>query len=407
VSEALRDPSRSHARSDLLLVLVAASLAVVLLGASLAAPLLVRAPVASRPAVGKVRWAQGALQARAARTLGWAPLRAGDAVHDGDALFAPPGVAAGVELDDGTRLELDERSLVVVEPSQAGRAVTLRQGALTGEAGAQGLILATPAGPTQLVPGTNARVELTAQGVSVAVTRGRATVGGAKPVVVEAHQRAAATAQGAQLQPAWPVRLTHPEAGSHRYFERAPAPLVLAWEGDVPQGARVQVAVDRMFAFVAHDEPATGGQLELLAPEPGVTWWRLVDARGQAVSEAHRFAFIEDRPPVPLSPGPNEVVLAPKGTPLRFAFAVPPGNLEAQVEVSAFSDFHELAMVARVQESQVKLASTLPEGAWYWRARLLDDAGPRAASPAVAFRVIHKGIPAAPELLNPELEVTP
>jgi len=60
-----------------------------------------------------------------------------------------------------------------------------------------------------------------------------------------------------------------------------------------------------------------------------------------------------------------------------------------------------------VQGASARLRPSLNESTWFWRVRAEDETGPGAPSQPLRFRVIHKGIPEAPELLNPEIEVTP
>jgi hypothetical protein len=54
------------------------------------------------------------------------------------------------------------------------------------------------------------------------------------------------------------------------------------------------------------------------------------------------------------------------------------------------------------------LDQPLAEATWYYRVRAADeDRGDSGPSETVAFRLIHRRILVAPELLAPEIEVTP
>ena len=93
----------------------------------------------------------------------WNDLASGGEVHELDALFVPPGVEARVTFIDGTTLELDERSLVVVDAAQAGRRnVSVRQGSVEGSAGAGGLLLASRADSVQLLDINHAALRFSA-----------------------------------------------------------------------------------------------------------------------------------------------------------------------------------------------------------------------------------------------------
>lgn len=363
------------------------------------------APVAS------VLSTTGGAKLRPATTLLWRGLAATMDVHDGDSVFVPPGAEATLRFADGTELSLDERSLVVVEPPHGGRrAVTLQQGSLSGRAGGTGLVLNTPAGIAKLDAESEARVELAGAGLEVAVKKGQAQVQGQAggELRVGTGQRAESTSAGAKALRAWPVTLTAPEGRLRRFFHGAPGELELRWEGAASPGARVQVASDRLFAFVAREAPAAPGRLLLEAPHPGVSWWRVVDENGTALSEARRFSFVEDVAPSTMFPREGEVVLAPKGSQVAFSWTPLPGVSRYLLELSPSREFEPISVAEEVQGSTARVTVSLEEGAWYWRVRASrEDNEPGQPSEPSKFRLIHKGIPEAPELLTPTLEVTP
>lgn len=368
------------------------------------------APTAS-PTVASVAAATGGGKLRPSATLLWRSLAEGMDVHDGDSVFVPPGAEATLRFVDGTELALDERSLVVVEPPRGGhRAVTLRQGSLSGRAGRDGLVLSTPAGEAHLDAKSEARVELAGSELEVAVKQGEARVKTPKgaEVKVAKGQRAAAEQGAARALAAWPVALTAPDAHLRQLFHGAPSPIELAWSGAVPDGARVQVARDRLFAFVEHDEPAAEGHFTIDAPRPGVSWWRVVDEAGKPLSEARRFSLVEDVAAATMFPREGEVVLAPKGTAVAFSWTPLPGVTKFLVELSPSREFEPITVSEKVTGHTARVTLSLEEGTWYWRVRASrDDGEPGVPSEPSRFRLIHKGIPEAPELLTPQIEVTP
>jgi len=405
VAEARPAPESGSLR-DVVLGVTGAVIALVSLGAALR-PTPPRAR-SDRDAVAHVQLATGAVQVRPAETLGWQTTSRGDDVHESDAVYVPPGSEARVVFLDGTVLELDERSLVVIEPRRgAGRSITLRQGSVAGLAGTVPLTLTTKDGEATLPPESEARVDVTGGQLAVSVKKGRASVvAKGKSTDVEAGARVRLMDE-MELLPSWPVTLASPEAHHRELFRGTRPSITLSWQGSV-KGARVQVAKDRLFAFLARDVAVSGSELKLESVSAGVTWWRLVDGSGVPVSEARRFSLVEDLAPALRLPRPGEVVLAPPGTRVEFAWTPLPGVSRYLVEVSASQGFEPVAVSEVVSGTQVKLPVSLAEGNWHWRVRAADDAmGEALPSEAARFRVIHKAILDAPELLNPEIEVTP
>lgn len=366
--------------------------------------------VATTPTVASVKQAAGDVKVRLALTLGWRGATRGVEVHDGDAFFVPPGGEATLAFSDGTELSLDERSLVVIERPRAGvRSVTLRQGSVSGRVGSEGLTLQTPAGEARLEALSEARVELQGQQLEVSVKKGTAQVKGGTGAqkTIASGQRIAAAQTGTTALAPFVVQLVSPEAQARLPFRGDPSPVTLSWSGEPPEGARVQVARDRLYAFVDSEHPASGGTLVLKQPSKGVTWWRVVDADGRPISEARRFTCAEDVAPVAMFPRSGEVLLAPPGTSVAFAWAPLPGIGRYRLEISPSQGFEPVTVSEVANGGTARVSLSLNEATWFWRVRVDDDSGLGAPSEPMRFRIIHKGIPEAPELLNPEIEVTP
>ena len=138
-----------------------------------------------------------------------------------------------------------------------------------------------------------------------------------------------------------------------------------------------------------------------------MTWWRIVDADGRPISEARRFTCVEDVAPVAMYPRSGEVLLAPPGTAVAFAWAPLPGIGRYRLEISPSQGFEPLTVSEVANGATARVSLNLNEAMWFWRVRVDDESGPGAPSEPMRFRVIHKGIPEAPELLSPEIEVTP
>ncbi|PZR09566.1 MAG: hypothetical protein DI536_21745 [Archangium gephyra] len=364
--------------------------------------------VATTPVVGSVKRSSGDVKLRLAMTLGWGGASRGVEVHDGDAVFVPPGAEATLSFNDGSELALDERSLVVIETPRAGvRSVTLRQGSLSGRAGTQGLTLQTPNGEARLAAQTEARVELTGKKLEVSVKKGSAQVqGGGATRTLEKGQRVAAAETGTEDLAPWSVTLDSPEAQAVLPFRATPAPISLTWQGAV-EGARIQVARDRLFAFVDVDRAVQTNEFTIKEPARGVSWWRVVDRSGRPVSEARRFTCVEDVAPVAMFPRNGEVLLAPPGTNVAFAWTPLPGISKYRLEISPSQGFEPVSASFQVNGASTRQPLFLNEATWFWRVRADEESGAGASSVPLRFRVIHKGIPDAPELLNPEIEVTP
>ena len=361
--------------------------------------------VPTTPIAASVKHATGGVKVRLALTLGWTGASRGVEVHE-ETLRAPEG-RLPLTFTDSTELALDERSLVVIERSRSGvGSVTLRQGSVWGRVGSGGLTLQTPAGEARLEAMTEARVEIEGEQLEVSVKQGAANLKNRKGElkIVSSGQRVAAASSGTKELAPFAFQLLTPLALARLPFQKEPGAVTLTWAGHAPGASRVQVARDRLFAFVDAEFSAEGGSLVLTKPSKGVTWWRIVDGTGRSVSEARRFTCIEDVAPVGMYPRSGEVLLAPLGALVGFAWAPLPGISRYQLEISSSQGFEPLT-VSQVagQHCQGPLSE---RGHVVGVVRADDETGLGVPSPPIRFRVITR-IPEAPELLNPEIEVTP
>src|SRR5512137_1609881 len=122
----------------------AAALAAVLYLAFAPAP----APDArDEPIIGRVVLRYNDVRLRPGGQLAWGEVRSGAPVRDADALYAAPGSRACIGLEDGTTIELDASSLVVIRRAPEAKSepvrIELLRGAARGVAGASPLQIVT------------------------------------------------------------------------------------------------------------------------------------------------------------------------------------------------------------------------------------------------------------------------
>jgi hypothetical protein len=342
------------------------------------------------PAAGRVEWLLGDVLRRPDGTLAWHETGAGDELHAYDSLYVPPGAYATVHLADGSRLDLAERTLVVIEPpAPAGQALRLVKGSLTGFAagtvavrGGETVALLEPGSAALLDAGEDAapRVEVLA---------GRAIVGNA----------AVGPAPGA-------VRLDAPARHERLYAASFPAPVTLRWDPGDPS-LRVEVAGSPgALPPPTLLSPAGAGEASFEVPAPGAYTWRLVDAAGAPRSETRRFFALEDAPPRPVTPAAGEIVLAPGGAQIPFFWTAAQGARRYRLEIAPDPAFAAVGFGTESETPGAWITPGMPEGVYHWRVRVSQPG--REGSPwsvSTPFRLIRRPLPEAPRLFDASIEV--
>ena len=369
-------------------------------------------PQRELPEVATLSLARAEVRRRAVGTLGWSDLELSARVHDLDSVFVPPGSAAGLTFDDGSRLELDENSLALIQRQAQSPGtqtqVELLRGSASGTSGpggielrGGGLVAQLPreAGATvSVTPGAPGRIEVFAGTAQVKTRSGTQRL--------EQQQSGSVGADGELATATFAVPLRSPARATRTYFQQAPGPIELAFSASGGEALAVQVAGDAAFRTLLAAGPAPDGVYVFTPKKQGVYWWRVVGPGTVPMSEARRLEVIEDLPPILTSPGPDEqLATAARAIPLAWARA---GDAPLyEVEISADDKFARLAFSAQVASNHLWVSEPLPEGRYHWRVRTAQaERGESPWSASRSFILIDRPLPDVPELIDSELEVT-
>ncbi len=353
------------------------------------------------PQAGTLTFQVGEVRRRPAGTLIWYPAGNGDPVFVGDALFVAPASSALVDLEGGAQLELDQNTLVVLEPP--GRdlleppRVAVHKGSLSGTSGAQALSLEAHGRVAALQPNARAELSLEATGAQIAVQQGEVSVQGPEgPSRLGPRESGRFSAGSAMVRTQTPQVTLQSPAPRHRALARTP--LRFAWTPS-PQGASLQLSADRAFGSPLPETGADGLIASGLAP--GLYWWRVVDAQGRPLSERRGLTLLEDAAPQVISPARDERY--PEST-VELRWSEVEGAAGYQLEVAADPGFAQPLFQWEAPLSRHRWTQA-PEGAFWWRVRAKIAGQWGQWSPASPFRILLQPLPAAPVLSEPEIEI--
>jgi hypothetical protein len=347
----------------------------------------------AEPTVARLARAEPGVLRRPSGTLIWDPAHAGEQLSVRDSLYVPPAASASVSFDGGALLEIEERSLVVIEPPEpepGAARLKLAKGSLSSSVPAGRVSVHTPGGLAVLEPGSEARVGARdASGPRVEVALGSARAENGEVVRVESL-----------------VRVDQPARNQRFWFTRFPASVHLSWDGAAAEGARLEIARDPGFSDLVDHAPGAPGAHAFQLAAPGAYFWRLVDQDRNRRSEVRRLLAVKDRPPKPYSPMAAEIVLAAPGVQVPFWWTAVDGASRYQLELSTDASFATVVFSADAEGPGLWAALHLPEGVYFWRVRA--SAAERVDAPfshPSPFRLIHRPLPEAPQLFDPSIEV--
>ena len=381
--------------------------------------LLRSAPAESRTAphetstpVATLTFVVSEVRRRPAESLVWDTLQLGAPVFERDSIFVPPRASASFSLDGGGRLDVEENSLVVLEPpaldspAAGGAQVALQKGAVLGTSGGQSLIIRSGDGVTELTKGAAVRVDLQAPGTTrVDVLAGEALVHTPEGKQVLPPGAAGTLGKEGTFLPLRPftVTLEAPARDERVLFSGQPPPLELRWTANLPGELRLQVAKDRLFHDIHATFPLSGGAHTLTLQEGGLYWWRVVDSEGTAQSETRKLSLVAAVAPVLLSPRAKER-FSSRSVPLAWTAA--PAAVGYEVEIATDPALHHIIYTRELDVTQLWWKEDVPEGTYYWRVcARVEEPDVRPCSRVDSFDLLTEPLPAAPVLLKPEIEI--
>jgi hypothetical protein len=344
--------------------------------------------------------------------LAWSPVRGGSEVHDGDALFVGADSEAVVVYADGSRLEIEPNSMVVLRaPVRPGPgpapppALEVVRGAVVSSATSGPLGVRARGTSLQLRSGSRARVTLdpggTAQ-VDVAAGQAMAATPAGTLAIPESHRQVLGP-DGTPRGPAraLAVRLAAPADGARVFYVTRRPDVRFRWAAPGAGGpVRFELSREPSFRDPLVGREVSGAEHTQPGLGAGTYYWRV--RAGDAASEERRLTVVAERLPALYAPGPDDVVQA-AGTVLVFSWTPVGDERDYVLEVDRDERF--AAPVAEVERNGLHhaVAAQLPEGRHCARVR---HAGRRDApwSAPRCFEILHKPRLGAPQLLDPTLD---
>jgi hypothetical protein len=370
-------------------------------------------PETAQPPIGQVEERRNDVRRRTEGRLAWEPLRAGARVHAEDAVYAAADSQAVLRLDDGSRIELEESSLLVVRRQDGGPdgerpalALELVRGGARGISGGEALRVKAGEARVELARGGEVRIRRRETGASVEVAHGEAVLAPVQGerVTVRGGQRGETAGQGASVT-ALALRLTAPEDGALVAFDTSRPSLGFSWVAPSPEAAcAFELAGTADFHPPLARHEVLGGRHEQPPLAPGIYHWRVRCA--DRVSEERTFVVRAHSAPLTLAPREGAMVDLSQGQPLALSWSELPDTRGYRVEVAPEGDFGKPTATLDSARPSLRLPFAYPEGRYCFRVR--GGAGSEAPwSTPTCFHAVTRPILDAPRVFEPMREPLP
>jgi hypothetical protein len=367
--------------------------------------------------VGSFATSRNDVRRRTRSGFTWASTAAKDAVYEGDSIFTGESSDASIQLESGSRIDIDPKSLVVIRTSGRGLQLDLQYGSLVGKVQGATPLVVSQNGQLQEISAQNAEVRIESVGPAGSISSSADGTGSAQELRIRvvkgqvSMRRLTASAKPqdsvgvgvAPLPPSAPqfigenevARITKenspvviekdsveplsPPSGAVLWL--TPGQVTeLRWKGTASLArARVEFATDPGFTSPLASLDANGTSLKL-APEKrpnGTFHWRVVADPASKdklqPSRASKLTLYPDEPPLPVFPSEAQefaynTQAGENGKQVLLSWDDKVGSTEFELQLAQDEAFNKIAMTKKLASSN-EHTQMLPAGAYFWRVK--------------------------------------
>ena len=380
----------------------------------------------SRDSIAKLYRKDNDVRRRFETDTAFMPVQNAQDMYRGDAVFTGDRSEAEVVFTDGSKVNVEAGSLVVLQLSKENPKISIEKGTISGKlAGGKKMAIVTGGKEAEL-SGQDAQIQVSVakagQAAQITVLSGQAQVtAGDKKIQLDQSQAASFSASGKISDPIkYTLELREP-AADRQIWTDGETPVAFKWSTREKNGkAEFEFELSRERDFRSIELRKKTGETELSLkelPGEGAFYWRVsatdrsADQAVRTSSPVSRILVLAEKAPRALLPADGESVrVAPKedsskvGAELTLKWAQgsdaePPAPKYA-VEISKErKDSLFTRQEVATQEWKTPLLAT---GQYYWRVKPLDPSRKQAPWSKYRSFEISEDIPAAPLALKPE-----
>lgn len=302
----------------------------------------------------------------------WEEVNNKSPVYNGDSIRTAKNSLAQLKLDDGTDLDLEQDSLIVLSMDEDGMNVNFAHGSLSAKRSETSGAGGTEGSKLKIKSGDKV-VKIDKSDVSIAggedkkftamVTKGTAEITAGKEKIVVKQDEKATIAEKVEVKVV-PLRLRSPDPGLRRVTRNEKEKLRFEWQGNEGDVETLEISDRPDFSSVAVRRGAPGRVVEENLAE-GNWYWRV---RGKSeTSDVRTISIRRDQPISLLEPGSGASFTYAEVPPLiPLAWSENALVSEYQIVVSRDEAGKDIVKNQTSGKNRISLTG-LPEGDYFWR----------------------------------------
>lgn len=304
----------------------------------------------------------------------WEDIAQESEIYNYDAIRTMEQSSAVLTLKDGTKIELDQNTMLVVIMTDKALNINFDKGGVTAQntSGSQSSIVLNSKDASIALNKGDISVNSDDGGMDIHLNSGNAKVsaGGKElsitPDVAATLKNGVAESSNEELIPEYPKHNSHMVS-----FDKS-MPVSFSWKSGATGEAKVEIALNNRFNPV--QKSYTSRKPSLTAELPaGDYYWRVV--KGKSVSRSVKFSILSDKKPELMTPYSNQKIVLTEGAE-NVTFRWDKSKYAVNYEITVARD-KEMSDIALNLTSRINIisASQLEQGNYFWRVKSIYPEG--------------------------------
>lgn len=312
--------------------------------------------------VGEIYYKDKVAERKFAKQALWNGLENGAPVYNYDTIRTETAAEAVIELKDGTRIEMDQNTMIVIVVTEEAAEIDFARGGIRtvrDDGGEGGLSIKSDQGIVDMSSGDVALSKTEGEDLTVTLKKGEASVSADGQTEALGENQQAQVGDGLQKQSL--INLVAPAANARAFVKGGG--VAFRW-GDAGGPVFFEIAADRGFTKGVRRSTVAGNQLRLTLAD-GIYYWRVRQSQGARKSEARRLTVVQARPLRLFAPA-NGAQLNVAAAPASVNFSWEEGRFASSYRV-LLGRSRDLSDAREIGTQQKHLRQRLEPGEYYWK----------------------------------------
>lgn len=324
--------------------------------------------------IGTITFKKKSASRRYSDNVIWEQIEQKSDVFNYDAIRTQEYSSATVSLKDGTKIELDQDTLLVVVFSEKGLNINFDKGGVSAQSGTGSKVPITlqSKDATIVLDQGNVSVNSSDTGMSIYVNSGSAKVASMGKELNITPLEVAVIKNGVAESSKCSLFAVSPVHNANLITFEKDQNIKLEWRSEPPGEVSVEISHDNDFRNIVKSYKSKKSSMEINL-SPGDYYWRV--ARAGAASYPLKFSILSDKKPELIAPHMNQKISISEVAEI-VSFQWEKSEYASSYELTAARDI-EMADVVLTLASRINTISTpkIDTGKYYWTVRSIYPSG--------------------------------